>query len=102
MGKIWIIPEPYSCFFFNALYPKRLTMAKTENHVLKSSIGVCAKINLKLCWPLGRSMRIPFSSSEICIFLPSKYAFQEGKRSEEHTSELQSPDHLVCRLLLEK
>src|SRR5207244_7373329 len=27
---------------------------------------------------------------------------QEGERSEEHTSELQSPDHLVCRLLLEK
>src|SRR5438552_10250595 len=25
-----------------------------------------------------------------------------GMRSEEHTSELQSPDHLVCRLLLEK
>src|SRR3990170_3429964 len=25
-----------------------------------------------------------------------------GIRSEEHTSELQSPDHLVCRLLLEK
>src|SRR5258708_13249945 len=31
--------------------------------------------------------------------------YQEGVRvvrSEEHTSELQSPDHLVCRLLLEK
>src|SRR5258708_9177491 len=28
-------------------------------------------------------------------------AGQDG-RSEEHTSELQSPDHLVCRLLLEK
>src|SRR5258708_14403832 len=28
---------------------------------------------------------------------------RNGKmRSEEHTSELQSPDHLVCRLLLEK
>src|SRR5258708_28451281 len=26
----------------------------------------------------------------------------EPARSEEHTSELQSPDHLVCRLLLEK
>src|SRR5207244_11259109 len=25
----------------------------------------------------------------------------EPARSEEHTSELQSPDHLVCRLLLE-
>src|SRR5258708_14042552 len=27
---------------------------------------------------------------------------RETQRSEEHTSELQSPDHLVCRLLLEK
>src|SRR5258708_21721121 len=27
---------------------------------------------------------------------------KKRKRSEEHTSELQSPDHLVCRLLLEK
>src|SRR5947208_5020472 len=26
---------------------------------------------------------------------------QTNQRSEEHTSELQSPDHLVCRLLLE-
>src|SRR5207244_12204479 len=26
----------------------------------------------------------------------------DARRSEEHTSELQSPDHLVCRLLLEK
>src|SRR5258708_18512501 len=29
-------------------------------------------------------------------------AFGHHLRSEEHTSELQSPDHLVCRLLLEK
>src|SRR5258708_10331699 len=28
--------------------------------------------------------------------------FAPHNRSEEHTSELQSPDHLVCRLLLEK
>src|SRR5258708_30390181 len=27
---------------------------------------------------------------------------RQRRRSEEHTSELQSPDHLVCRLLLEK
>src|SRR5258708_12160504 len=27
---------------------------------------------------------------------------RRDSRSEEHTSELQSPDHLVCRLLLEK
>src|SRR5258708_26336317 len=29
-------------------------------------------------------------------------AARQKVRSEEHTSELQSPDHLVCRLLLEK
>ena len=29
-------------------------------------------------------------------------AARMADRSEEHTSELQSPDHLVCRLLLEK
>src|SRR5207244_3823364 len=36
---------------------------------------------------------------------PSDYFnawYRTGGRSEEHTSELQSPDHLVCRLLLEK
>src|SRR5688572_31325723 len=29
-------------------------------------------------------------------------AFENGQRSEEHTSELQSQSNLVCRLLLEK
>src|SRR5258708_27116620 len=29
-------------------------------------------------------------------------SYRDHVRSEEHTSELQSPDHLVCRLLLEK
>src|SRR5690348_17581504 len=33
-----------------------------------------------------------------CIAL----TFKVAGRSEEHTSELQSPVHLVCRLLLEK
>src|SRR5258708_17881738 len=36
-----------------------------------------------------------------CVYV---YAWGDSAtlRSEEHTSELQSPDHLVCRLLLEK
>src|SRR5258708_20259784 len=33
---------------------------------------------------------------------PQLDALGHRVRSEEHTSELQSPDHLVCRLLLEK
>src|SRR5258708_24072495 len=32
----------------------------------------------------------------------SRPSMRPYPRSEEHTSELQSPDHLVCRLLLEK
>src|SRR5256885_9757177 len=32
----------------------------------------------------------------------SRSASVQGQRSEEHTSELQSPCNLVCRLLLEK
>src|SRR5690348_17962302 len=35
-------------------------------------------------------------------FSPEKTALTSHLRSEEHTSELQSPVHLVCRLLLEK
>src|SRR5258708_12026186 len=40
----------------------------------------------------GTSDPQPSGSSEV----------ERVERSEEHTSELQSPDHLVCRLLLEK
>src|SRR5438552_10589450 len=38
-------------------------------------------------------------------FTVTRHWYRKGPldaRSEEHTSELQSPDHLVCRLLLEK
>src|SRR5258708_4230407 len=48
-----------------------------------------------------------FQASSETVLAP--VAAQDGEaalyyhtRSEEHTSELQSPDHLVCRLLLEK
>src|SRR5258708_11720867 len=40
--------------------------------------------------------------SAVTIALPTFGNFFGLGRSEEHTSELQSPDHLVCRLLLEK
>src|SRR5258708_28372092 len=43
--------------------------------------------------------------SRPCLFSPGSVGCDRGQkagRSEEHTSELQSPDHLVCRLLLEK
>src|SRR5258708_21148642 len=58
---------------------------------------------------------VSFTSAEFRILLTSTFSLSRtGRgvfagairpsqmRSEEHTSELQSPDHLVCRLLLEK
>src|SRR5256885_5932797 len=48
----------------------------------------------------GRSSAARSSSSQRCRWM-SKTIVREA-RSEEHTSELQSPCNLVCRLLLEK
>src|SRR5690348_17637738 len=48
--------------------------------------------------PTGPTMR---STSRPC-FCRTKILKSRKARSEEHTSELQSPVHLVCRLLLEK
>src|SRR5258708_18915097 len=46
---------------------------------------------------------LPATASETALSFSSEAFFLPAEgRSEEHTSELQSPDHLVCRLLLEK
>src|SRR5690348_17996019 len=43
-----------------------------------------------------------YSSSDSVIVSYNGLSISSAARSEEHTSELQSPVHLVCRLLLEK
>src|SRR5207244_12688598 len=48
----------------------------------------------------GRTVRRRHTRKYATGELPPERSFYF--RSEEHTSELQSPDHLVCRLLLEK
>src|SRR5438552_5110425 len=51
---------------------------------------------------------LPICGNLPCFFAQNYFISNPNKaqdlfgRSEEHTSELQSPDHLVCRLLLEK
>src|SRR5258708_15169322 len=52
-------------------------------------------------WTLASTAR-GLSSPELAGLVPFGLAMVYSLRSEEHTSELQSPDHLVCRLLLEK
>src|SRR5690625_5172140 len=48
------------------------------------------------------ALRIKGIIAVSCLKNTNKYYNQPGLRSEEHTSELQSRGHLVCRLLLEK
>src|SRR5947208_9449582 len=52
---------------------------------------------------LFRSARQPVLRWEMSTLFETRCSSAKpSSRSEEHTSELQSPDHLVCRLLLEK
>src|SRR5256885_9791427 len=52
------------------------------------------------CWIPPLSLRT--ESGEVSIFVTFDFVAKFQFRSEEHTSELQSPCNLVCRLLLEK
>src|SRR5690625_6100447 len=64
-------------------------------------------------WPIGGRAWVPIDDENTYCWdfsytfdeqLPQSFikSVEEGRRSEEHTSELQSRGHLVCRLLLEK
>src|SRR5258708_29455784 len=53
-------------------------------------------------FPTTSSSIAPSTQEAMDAAVQSLQARKDAWRSEEHTSELQSPDHLVCRLLLEK
>src|SRR5438552_12882771 len=80
------LPSLY-LFFFNA-------PATTEIYTLSlhDALPICSRRS----W---RFSSLPTTSASASVGLPRS---SSEARSEEHTSELQSPDHLVCRLLLEK
>src|SRR5207244_13607091 len=49
-----------------------------------------------------RRLQVAREGVDTAHLVPGRRRAVVHARSEEHTSELQSPDHLVCRLLLEK
>src|SRR2546426_7228177 len=82
---------PFSSFFFLMIRrPPRSTLFPYTT-LFRSIFGLNSArlydLNLRAEYP-----RLPLD----------KYAEIKHQRSEEHTSELQSPCNLVCRLLLEK
>src|SRR5690348_18188913 len=74
--------------------PPAGTEARAKTASVDKSIEPAPSVLLKLAIELG----------PLLVFFGTNAAagIYTGTRSEEHTSELQSPVHLVCRLLLEK
>src|SRR5258708_39751365 len=55
-----------------------------------------------LIWQAHPAASAQIRVSDVLLHHSLRVCADAAGRSEEHTSELQSPDHLVCRLLLEK
>src|SRR5258708_24604791 len=83
-------------------YPHIRRLVIVADRGLLSLDNVAALSELKL--PSGQPMEfiLAVPGRRYSEFAEVLQAMQAKMRSEEHTSELQSPDHLVCRLLLEK
>src|SRR5258708_17399003 len=79
--------------------------ATTEHHVLEhDSNQFSPPVRIVASKRRRRTVSARLRSGVLELLVPSWMPQSERQqwRSEEHTSELQSPDHLVCRLLLEK
>src|SRR5690348_7599464 len=77
-----------------------LALAETEAWGLIERIAEPRRVGSR--GPAGTAYRAVGDHWEWFGRVISERKLREGDRSEEHTSELQSPVHLVCRLLLEK
>src|SRR5688572_32253301 len=77
----------------STLFPYTTLFRSTCQHLAKS----CQKLPTP-CQKLPNPCQNPANP---CQNLPAR-AMTTRRRSEEHTSELQSQSNLVCRLLLEK
>src|SRR5256885_10233960 len=86
---------PYSIFFFFN------DTATTEIYTL-SLHDALPIYTAPSATSAGIRIRKPMRRPLALIPLPVRTQPEGGTRSEEHTSELQSPCNLVCRLLLEK
>src|SRR2546422_2451447 len=79
-------------------------LALAANALTAEVTGAIAVVYLLVYTPLKPVTPLSMIAGAISGALPpvAGWAAANGQRSEEHTSELQSRLHLVCRLLLEK
>src|SRR5690348_17886023 len=82
----------------STLFPYTTLFRSSCNPVVSSEMRLqSVAISRLACMRLPRSKALGI----VCLMQRGTWTCPEA-RSEEHTSELQSPVHLVCRLLLEK
>src|SRR5690348_17608274 len=72
-----------------------LPISAAFNTLVKTAAEFVRRHEQQLHATLHQSLEIDHAGGRVTVSL-------DIERSEEHTSELQSPVHLVCRLLLEK
>src|SRR3712207_8699071 len=89
-------PPRSTLFPYTTLFRSTLSTDQRADYRRPLGAGEQCRVNVKNTY---RSL------SSACVEAPhpsSNSLRKAGKRSEEHTSELQSRQYLVCRLLLEK
>src|SRR5436309_7504537 len=84
-------PPRSTLFPYTTLFRSEVARRVVQEHVLGARV---ARVN-----PVGFRARVPLVDRG--VELHARVA-ADVRRSEEHTSELQSRENLVCRLLLEK
>src|SRR3712207_9355840 len=87
------------CVFFNDT-----ATTKIYTLSLHDALPICSGSRCRACAtsPPACARWASTSASTGCSRSPSRRSSRPSPRSEEHTSELQSRQYLVCRLLLEK
>src|SRR5689334_24538675 len=84
-------------FFFNDTATTEIYTLSLHDALPICSSTNCARLPMRRCRLLE-----PCEIEAGCSNTPAATRTTKARRSEEHTSELQSQFHLVCRLLLEK
>src|SRR5947208_13562503 len=91
-------PRPSTLFPYSTLFRSRAADL-AQHRLLEPAEPVDLRHGRRAHARVGRAK---VDQRALDVALRPRREHLDAARSEEHTSELQSPDHLVCRLLLHK